>query len=713
MDEEPLKTIMEAREALMVSPAGDSKPTLRTAHFLKPTTNSSDGSVSEALSSSASSVPPTFEPKEWPLTIHFKGWRTPPKKWVVWVDTLHPKYEPLWKKVGIFEAIMSTKCHILKAEDLALGVAEKWCPKTNTFVFPWGEATITLEDVMVLGGYPLLGEPVFTTLDDHKMKDFEGKLVLARREAGRSKQNKASISAWIDLFMNSGREIEHEAFLAAWLSTFVFSHGCLVRDNVFPIAVQLATGNTIALAPAVLASIYRDLGLLKRTIVGLTKTPVVGNDVRFEVTLRSPFYFVQIWVWERFKNLQPKPKLINSGDPILARWHKVKAMKVENVRVALNSAVEDFLWRPYARYASSKCRVFYPENEMLVPFGKDLDNEHVSFVTCLRVSELVGFGSVSLVVKQYLPHRVAMQFGMDQDIPASVPRFNKTRAIAWENYCRPISDTNLYFPSRLFEADVTPRYVQWWNQSVLSHMDPVKNFVKQKISTRPSNHRTQSSKAKKSGNDADVPPGFPPKRVSTVISGKSSEDDPKSMKGGNDADVPPGFLTKRLKACGTSVQDGSIANENFNADDVPIDCFPEHENMNTANSYEHCMPTVLAESNCIGMTRSRGKATIDEGKHLSSSSASTADSGAARKTLPQTKPVVIIVKDDSESSMEGLENDFEDDASGSKEQRLSCDKVSLAGTEDGGYSCSSEMNIVAELEERISRLERVITRKLK
>jgi hypothetical protein len=40
---------------------------------------------------------------------------------------------------------------------------------------------------------------------------------------------------------------------------------------MFPIAVHLARGNPIDLAPIVLASIYRDLTLFKKTIVDLSK----------------------------------------------------------------------------------------------------------------------------------------------------------------------------------------------------------------------------------------------------------------------------------------------------------------------------------------------------------------------------------------------------------------------------------------------------------
>ncbi|MCH99166.1 serine/threonine-protein phosphatase 7 long form-like protein, partial [Trifolium medium] len=205
----------------------------------------------------------------------------------------------------------------------------------------------------------------------------------------------------------------------------------MVKRSLFPIAVQLARGNTIALAPAVLASIYKDLRVFKEAIVGLKKRSVGGDKLPLvlDVNVQSPFYLVQVWVWERFQNLQPQPKLINNGDPLLLRWHMVKASKIDKVSLALDSAANDFIWRPYVRYAD-KCGLFYPNVEILVPFKNDLDKNMLSFVICLRVSELVGFESI----EKYLPHRVAMQFGMDQSVPGYVARFNATKAIAWENY---------------------------------------------------------------------------------------------------------------------------------------------------------------------------------------------------------------------------------------------------------------------------------------
>lgn len=534
MDED---TIMEVRQDFMLSPAADSKPIFRTAHFLKPISNSIHEPPFKfnPFSSSSSYV---SQPMEYPLTIHFDGWRRPQTKWFRWVDQLKLKHESLWKKVGIYEAIMSTRCRINKNQDLLYGVVENWCCETNTFVFPFGEATITLEDIMLLGGYPILGDPVFTSLEDQQMKEAEEKLIIARKEL-KQQAGKPRARLWMDIFIDKGSEIEHEAFLATWLSVFVFPHKVLLKSCLFPIAVQLARGNPIALAPAVLASIYKDLSLFKKTIVGLKKYPVGGVRLPLEITLASPFYLVQIWVWERFKNLQPQPQtmMINHGDPLLFRWRKVKAPKIDTVRLAIDSAINDFLWRPYVKYAD-KCGMFYPNAEILVPFKKVLvDRQMLSFVICMRVSELVGFDSI----EQYLPHRVAMQFGLDQDVPSYVPRFNETKAIAWKNYYRPISDKILNFPSRFFEAGVTSRYARWWKQSVLEHGDIVKKIVQRKRSASSRKHRTHVGKANRSDSDIGAPPGFPLNLVDSITFGNFCYDGSKTKTRKVDdlyADVP-------------------------------------------------------------------------------------------------------------------------------------------------------------------------------
>jgi hypothetical protein len=84
----------------------------------------------------------------------------------------------------------------------------------------------------------------------------------------------------------------------------------MVKSCLFSINVNLARENPIALAPFVLASIYKDLSLFKKTIIDMSKYFVSDDRFPVEFTLLSPFYLVQVWVWKMFTHLHPKPMLI-------------------------------------------------------------------------------------------------------------------------------------------------------------------------------------------------------------------------------------------------------------------------------------------------------------------------------------------------------------------------------------------------------------------
>ncbi|KAI9186241.1 hypothetical protein LWI28_015164 [Acer negundo] len=324
------------REELMISPSGEGEPTFRSAHFLQPTVTSIDGPVFEIPNHCISSIPPTFEPKNWPL------------------------------EATLFWALQ------------------------------------------------------FFRVSKEELKRIEQKLNQAKKELNRSASKKASYGQWMKKFMGTGLDFEHEAFLALWLSSFVFPVSSpVIVEAVFPIAIHMSRGTRIALAPPILASIYRDL--------------------------------VQIWAWERFIEFRPKANLINIGEPRCAQWHKQNT-GVGNVRTVLDSARVSFDWRPYVKTLKNwKLPEFYAEKEMCVWVDADLPEEFGSFALCLRTSELVGIDCV----EHYLPHRVAMQFGMDQDLPACVARANDAPHVVWSCYCKPITCEKLYIRPQLFEAVVT------------------------------------------------------------------------------------------------------------------------------------------------------------------------------------------------------------------------------------------------------------------
>ncbi|KAK1355359.1 PMD domain-containing protein [Heracleum sosnowskyi] len=429
--------LVEERSVVMYPPSGGN-PTLRNAHFLKPIFSEHENNLPSPPSLKVSSKPTLQGLKKYMLHS-CKGYSA--EKWKIWVHSLKSKYEEIWKQAGIYEAILASTYKIPRHKELIIGLAKRWCAETNTFVFPWGEVTITLEDVMFLGGFSVLGALFSTPLADEFVVIFK----CLKNVLKKVKLSRRSIDTnWMNHFMGSGNELEHEAFLVMWLSRFVFAHSnnyICIKD--FHVAIHLSRGNKIALAPVVLASIYRDMRVLHKSIVKPCKLELCHVDL------------VQMWAWERFSMLRPTPRVVERAEPRAARWNRVENLKVKDVGTALDSGEESFLWRPYV-IGSSDCMLtkLYRDKEQWVVVESD-DIE--SFARCLRVSKLVGLD----YIEQYLPHRVAMQFGLDQDVPSHVIRSSENAETAWSTYNRSIRGMKLYIPPRLFESDVSSRYVVW------------------------------------------------------------------------------------------------------------------------------------------------------------------------------------------------------------------------------------------------------------
>ncbi|CAL9225593.1 unnamed protein product [Arabidopsis halleri] len=434
--------LVEEREELMVSYSeNNSRPIIKKAHFLKPFVTSIDGFEGMLRPS------PSPELKASSLCVSFRGWRLPNKKFQFWAKKMAALHKPTWLKSGIFEAIKASTYKIHKNPSLILSLAQNWCPETNTFVFPWGEATITLEDVNVLLGFSISGSSVFASLQSSEMKEAVERL--ERRKDESLKQE-----SWISSFVDD--EMEHEAFLVLWLSKFVFpdKFGRSIFSDVFPIAVRLARGERIALAPAVLANLYNDL----------SQICVLASMQN--VYLDSLFKLVQVWIWERFKSIRPEAKVIPRGQPRISQWSGLK-QRFENVGLIIFHG--NFDWRPYSEPLENwNPPRFYVEEAKWVRIDGDGDvdddDEFVSFARCVRVSKLVGIG----LVENYYPNRVAMQFGLAQDLPVlgTNHRRNFTEQEAWDDYNKPLAGLKLYVPSRLATASVTARYRDWWTKSV-------------------------------------------------------------------------------------------------------------------------------------------------------------------------------------------------------------------------------------------------------
>lgn len=451
--------IVQAREALMCL-NGKRFEGLRTARFLKHTTMSIDDDVFDLPLDAFICRPESADPT---AKISSPNWVSPSPNWVEWVNAMAETHAAVWRKAGVHDAILASRYEIKRQDELMMALVEKWCMETNTFVFPWGEATLTLEDMVVLGGFSVVGNNAMAPVKREEMKEVEERMKEVKREIeGEVSGKRCGVGLWMKEMMKSGDEIEHEAFLVTWLSRFVFpSSGDVVSDMLFPASIQLAKGVTLALAPAVLAGIYRDLGVLKEQLAGYGE--------RETVVVKSPLHFVQVWAYERIMELQPpgQPGQLSPGEPRMARWHHQRGGGQdlygypENVRAVLDSTKESFDFRPYTKPLSNfKFPRFYMEDNCWVHLQSD-DKNIVAFGRCLRFCKLVGVHCI----EPYYPHRVALQFGYDQDVPGVVSARNETPELAWKDYIRPIAGDMMYIPARLSDGDVTVRYIRWWKLS--------------------------------------------------------------------------------------------------------------------------------------------------------------------------------------------------------------------------------------------------------
>lgn len=501
-EEEYPQHIYEARAEKMVS-IKDGKPKWRIARFLLPTAQT----VQEAACIPHNTLPLLSDilPHnlyQWPLKVVSKGWNCPQPKWKDWVYRLAPKFEPIWIQAGVRDAIFSSTYELRYNQEILLGLIEFWCTHTNTFVFPWGEATITLEDVLILGGYPLVGGDVVNPTDDNLEFDRIVRLLENCRidlfRNGKSRKPSVDHAAWLKHFFtengeDKSGEYEHVAFLSLWLSRYVFPllSKDVIDNHVFPIAVKLSFGTKLALGPAVLANIYRKLREVQQAF-----------ECSLDGTIAVPGHLqlLQIWAFERFPALVLGPKspmvVIGPGEPRMARWHKVHfKLNIPLVRSVLRLP-DNFEWRPYAADLDNwHCRsIFYKEDEQLVFDCLSLDDELLSYVSCLRVTELVGTDGCR---EKYLPNRVAMQFGMDQDVPSVGDVFNFNSSI---------EIISIFIPSRSFQAGVSLRYFNWWKDSMITREDSIKVALSQRTNLKDS--RTMTNQPNEDEEDCDSPAAY-------------------------------------------------------------------------------------------------------------------------------------------------------------------------------------------------------------
>nr|XP_017248603.1 PREDICTED: serine/threonine-protein phosphatase 7 long form homolog [Daucus carota subsp. sativus] len=290
-------------------------------------------------------------------------------------------------------------------------LVERWRPETHSFHLPMGECTITLQDVGVLLGLPIDGEPVMCPVGPPPGQRWETIVgeVFGQIPPPEAFNNSRLRLTWVEgltparLRDDAGVEeirLHARCYLLQLFggSLFTDHSSGLIHSSWVHFVRDLEALGGYAWGPAVLARLYREL----------------CNGCKASIKeVAGCLLLLQLWAWERLPTLAPVRTTVPLEDvafwghqlpgPHGARWlvgHSFvesDGSTVTTSRAALDAlAPHEFIWEPYAGILDT-----LPDY-------------------CLAGRHLWRFRGPMIcvyIVEPHQPDRVARQFGMIQRIP--------------------------------------------------------------------------------------------------------------------------------------------------------------------------------------------------------------------------------------------------------------------------------------------------------
>lgn len=280
---------------------------------------------------------------------------------------------------------------------------ERWHPETNTFHFPFGEMTITLDDVRHILNIPVEGLPVYGELGASTMAfdvalnllcnglgvtEVQAKMEMEKAFAVKLSWIKSICTEDNRATVDSTPERQDQVargYLLYLLGCTVFPDKTGNKISVYYLQSLMdldSVGNT-AWGMGILAHLYRQMGLATRSGV----RQVSGN-----LTL------LQAWIFEHFSMGKPIPnKGYNEEMPRMCRWQtQHSAGDIDLALMLIREQLDDLLpnevcWDPY-----NIRRGGHPFHDVAYFRG---------ILVCFDITE------------PYYPDRVLRQFGRVQTIP--------------------------------------------------------------------------------------------------------------------------------------------------------------------------------------------------------------------------------------------------------------------------------------------------------
>ncbi|KAL0334006.1 UNVERIFIED_CONTAM: Serine/threonine-protein phosphatase 7 long form [Sesamum angustifolium] len=302
-------------------------------------------------------------------------------------------------------------CHLITA------LVERWRSETHTFHFRVGEATITLQDVQVIWGLPIDGEPVSGTDLERtsvQWQEYCMQYIGFAPEEGALKGSRLQVKAIIEHISHVHitpdtphlTVVQYARAVALLLLGGTMcpdSSGNLVSLLYLAKLEDIVAARNYSWGSAVLAFLYREL---------------CNASEKGKAAIGGALQLVHIWAWSRIIPLCPglgAPRVhmgqhqidnnrVLPGAPYGAMWNcehtftRTVRTTVRVIRDILDEMQHDqFIWQPYDM-----------ESNVIMAYAGDFNPQ-----LWRSICPLIFYA----IVEMHHPERVLRQFGMMQNIP--------------------------------------------------------------------------------------------------------------------------------------------------------------------------------------------------------------------------------------------------------------------------------------------------------
>ncbi|RYR61871.1 hypothetical protein Ahy_A04g019108 [Arachis hypogaea] len=356
---------------------------------------------------------------------------------------LDERYVPYLQMAGLYHLARLNDRWFRLDEPLVSPFVERWRPKTHTFHIPFGECTITLQDVAYQLG--LVVEALCQRLPyrfPYVYRGWTSRLGVVRGVS------------WSDSSSEPGSEVRSKLHLL-----FTDKSGNCIHIRWLPYVARLEEMGSYSWGSAALAWLYRCMCR-------------VAN--RHVVKLAGPLQLLRFWIFRHFPKFRPAGYDTCSW-PLASRWsgyspsYSEKGPRVQSTRLKIDMLQpRNFIWMPYS------------SPEVLQVVHKEvLEPRHMAVwrsVTSLIYFTVVEWHQVDMVLPQFggvqpLPRpALNIDFLMSKDgrggdrwFPSALQHWH----ILWETR----ADHVLRFD---VVADPGPShaYLDWWNQHGKRFLSP-------------------------------------------------------------------------------------------------------------------------------------------------------------------------------------------------------------------------------------------------